>query len=359
MTPNNGQWLRFIDFLRAYAAFMVVMAHVSGDVAVAFGRVAAREWWIANLIHIFSRVSLPLFVMASGCVILRSSKTDRFGHFLKRRALRVLLPFAAWFGLYTWLTHVFQGVPVSIRSMVVGVLSGHPFVQLYFLLLIMGLYTVAPLLRMYVAHAEAYQRRLYVGILLALASAGSLINYFIGTQHNSLCGIPFNVATLWFPFVGYFLAGYHLGLAEVTPKAVRLAMLIFVSCLGAATVATYVSFVHYGATEHGFYFYTFLSPPFLGMTLSAFILIKALHTGVPRPGWRRVARNVISRAVAPATFGIYLAHPLVLFMLGKLGIRSGETTVYLSIPAVTVLTFVGSLLLSLCMLRVPGLRRLV
>lgn len=359
MTRDDGQWLRFIDFLRSYAAFMVVMAHVSGEVAVSFGRVPARQWWIANLIHIFSRVALPLFVMASGCVILRSPKTDRVGPFLKRRALRVLLPFAAWFGLYTWLSHVFLGAPVSIRSVAVAVLSGHPFVQLYFLLLIMGLYMVAPLLRIYVAQAEPRHQRLYVVILLALSSAGSLINYFIGTQHNSLCGLPFNVATLWFPFLGYFLAGHYLGLAEVTPRSIRTALLILLSCLGLATVAAYVSFAHHGVTQQGFYFYTFLSPPFVGMTLSAFILVKAFHARSPGAAWARGIREAVSRVVAPATFGIYLAHPLVLFMLSKVGIQSGETAVYLSIPAVSALAFLGSLLLSACMLRIPGLRRLV
>ena len=67
--------LVWIDLLKIISIFFVVLLHTS-----AFGvyqGVAANGWWVANFYDSLARISVPLFVMASGALLLEKQESYR------------------------------------------------------------------------------------------------------------------------------------------------------------------------------------------------------------------------------------------------------------------------------------------
>ena len=77
-----------IDLLRVVGAIAVVWLHVSARVVTASPDVLNMGWWAGNLADAMSRWSVPLFVMASGALLLSPDVEAEPGRFYRRRGLK-------------------------------------------------------------------------------------------------------------------------------------------------------------------------------------------------------------------------------------------------------------------------------
>ena len=66
-----------LDLLRVIAILGVIWLHVSGEVVTASPNPGDEEWWVGNVADAFSRWCVPLFVMASGALLLPQRADDR------------------------------------------------------------------------------------------------------------------------------------------------------------------------------------------------------------------------------------------------------------------------------------------
>ena len=95
MGQGKKEW---ISNLRVIATLCVVLLHVASSVLYKYNQVPNSHWWIGNVYDSFARFSVPLFLMITGALLL--GKQYSYSIFLKRKVVRILLPFAFWTAIY-------------------------------------------------------------------------------------------------------------------------------------------------------------------------------------------------------------------------------------------------------------------
>ena len=132
----------WIDWLRVAACFMVITVHctepfyIGGDGSQILTK--ADAFW-SSFFDSFVRACVPLFIVASS--YLQFPLHYSTGEFFRRRAVRILIPFAIWTAVYA----LIWGEPVqNFKSLLLNLnySAGH----LWFVYMLIGLYMIMPLL---------------------------------------------------------------------------------------------------------------------------------------------------------------------------------------------------------------------
>lgn len=302
MTPpvqRKRENLFWIDLLRAVVSFGVIMIHVSADVITEWGVLPQDWWWAANIEDSLVRGCVPVFVMVSGALLLPIQ--EDFQDFFRKRLYRVMIPFIAWTLLYLlWKKHFYEpdlGGAEALRR-IAG--SGVHF-HLWFLYILIGLYLVTPLFRIWAAHASGRDIFYFLALWLFVSSF--------------LPRLPFRIQIPIEPaqgFIGYFVLGHFLrqyAIEKWIPGARALwAASLLVCVIGTAFLS---------ARSHAFQslFYDNLSPNVIFYTASFFILAKYAGPVFEKQLPFHLRSLVLS--LSKASFGIYLIHPMILDALAK------------------------------------------
>ena len=221
MEGNREVW---VDWMRIAACFMVMVVHstepfyLGGEGSLILTR--ADAFWAA-LFDSFARACVPVFVVASS--YLQFPVRYSTGEFFRRRAARILVPFAIWTVVYA----LAYGEPVqnfNDLALNFNYAAGH----LWFVYMIVGLYLLMPLLSPW---AEKVGRKELLGFL-GLCFLTSFIPFIreAAIGENAVCvfgpgGIPmqakyplwgeaswneFGIFYYFSGFIGYLLLGLYL-----------------------------------------------------------------------------------------------------------------------------------------------------
>ncbi len=129
-----------IDILKALAAFMVILIHVTATPVTVLASGTVQE--ILMLVNRFSKPSVPIFFFVSGLMLQRSTqnRTFQYGRFLGRRAARVLIPYVFWcIVYYAWFLASGTYSP-DLRFFCWNLFSGKLMYHLYFIPAILQFY---------------------------------------------------------------------------------------------------------------------------------------------------------------------------------------------------------------------------
>jgi len=95
---NSNNPVNWIDNLRVLATISVIFLHVSASVTAKFGSISFITWTIGNIYNSSVRFCVPIFVMITGALLL--PKDYEISDFLKKKFIRVVLPFVFWGIIY-------------------------------------------------------------------------------------------------------------------------------------------------------------------------------------------------------------------------------------------------------------------
>jgi len=333
MTPEP-----WIDRLRVLGALAVVALHVSGPPFRAYPGHPTAAWLAASFWNSATRWAVPVYLLLSGYLLLGDGREEGAVAFWRRRAARIVLPLLFWGALYAvW--YGARTAPEVIGAVLIRADAGY---HLWFLYALAVLYALAPLLRALLAKLPP------VGGIVACAAAFVPFLRIPGIRPLLRADSLPRWLELGLPVLGYFLLGGLLRRARregprwppLLAAAVSLAVVV-----GGTALST----VRQGSLG-GRALQDPLSPAVI--VLSSSLCLLARRAGSHFPG-EHLAR------FAPAVFGVYLVHPLVLELLAKVGISPERLFWGLAIPAVTLGAAAVSLALVLGLRRVPLLRRVV
>jgi surface polysaccharide O-acyltransferase-like enzyme len=290
-----------LDRVRIIGMLAVVLIHVSAPPNEAFGRVGERTWMLSTVISVATHWAVPVFVMASGAVLLDlRTATQEIGSFYRRRAVRVGIPLVVWTAFYYGYRFYLDQPPQGARQVASELLSAAPFYHLYFMFLICGLYVVAPFL----ARAVAPMRTAELG---RFAVAAILVGMVI--QGAPRLGLPggVNTWTYWVPYVGFFLAGAWLVRIRITARLRCIAGLV---ALGSVVISSWgmLEMVRAHGVQNGRYLAEQFSPTMVALSLAMFVLLRWSGDG----GAGRLWTSWSARTLTAISFGVYLLHPLFL-----------------------------------------------
>ncbi|MDO9300017.1 MAG: acyltransferase family protein [Anaerolineales bacterium] len=324
--------LRWVDLVRVIGAFLVVVAHISYR--------GGGSSLISSYYFVISRVAVPLFFMVSGYLLLQ--KEEPYREFFRKRALKVFVPFFVWSVIYLlWKREGFD-LPFSMKlvaSYLLKIIRGPRENHLWFFYALIGLYLFTPILRVFVAKASLRDLFYFCGLWFLVVPVFSFLQEFtpikIGFELYFIAG-----------YSGYFMLGYLLGRLEYTKyQLYGLAFLLFIFSIGTTALNYLVK------SE---YFVGYLSVNIVLMTAFAFILLREIQ----------ISDNLY-RFLVPlsrASFGVYLAHVIVLAELEKLPIVSSwfstGSSVYM-IPLLGLLGFFVSFVIVAIIQKIPVLRWIV
>src|SRR5690606_11421211 len=295
---------RWLDLARILAIPAVVLIHVLVPVVLArTTEFASGTWWTAATLSSAARWCVPVFVMVSGALLLDPSRPSALLPFLGKRLRRVGIPLCVWTVVYLLFQRYYLPGEITAVDVKQAIYAGSPALQLYFLVIILGLYLLTPFLRVITMHASWPKQAAFVVVLLGIGMLDEALRDLTGTG-------DLNAATQFLPYVGYYVAGWVLRDVAVSRRLVAIAAVTFVGSVVLTTVGTGVLGTSRGINAEGLYLWEYLSPPVTTLSLAAFVLIRAWGT---RSRMLRSDRGAIRlRRVADLTFGVYLVHMIVL-----------------------------------------------
>jgi surface polysaccharide O-acyltransferase-like enzyme len=101
------------------------------------------------------------------------------------------------------------------------------------------------------------------------------------------------------------------------------------------------------------YFFESLKPNIIIMSLCVYLLFKNIRISIPQAFQKRID------IICEHSYGIFLAHILVLTILNKCGLDYPVFTAWLSIPLITILCFIISYALVYLLKQIPYLKSLI
>ena len=221
-TENRVVW---VDWLRVTACLMVIIVHATepfylgGQGSQILTEVDA--YW-ASFFDSFVRACVPLFIVASS--YLQFPLHYSSGEFLRRRAVRVLVPFVLWSAVYA----LVWGEPAeNFKNLLLNFnyAAGH----LWFVYMLVGVYLLMPLLSPWAEKVGKRELQVYLAIWLFTTFIPLIRDWYSGGYESlevvyGVSGLPRQALTpLWGEaswntygtfyylsgFIGYLLLGLY------------------------------------------------------------------------------------------------------------------------------------------------------
>lgn len=319
----------WLNDLRVIAIFAVVFLHVAANV-VLHADITSTAWMIGNILNGSVRWAAPVFFILSGYLLLNPQKNDEsVQEFYSKRIRKIGIAIVFWsilFLVFQILKIIFNNKNVSLdEHILLPLYYGKPYYHLWFLYTIAVLYLLTPLIRKFLTRFRIGSVFYAVIFLFFLAS---LENYF-NTEKQF-----FLIESL--SYLSYFLSGYLFRYIQEKKLYLIISLATLLISVIMTFSGTYFLVLAYGAATHeSLFFYSYLNPTVIFMSLSVFYI--AIHLK-----WTSNKLNPISKHA----FGIYLIHPLILETFRFVGWKAEAYPPLISIPLITLAICGFSLLLS-------------
>ena len=259
-----------------------------------------------------------------------------------------------WGAIFFVWDFTFKGQAFTVVSVLQGVLAG-PYVHFWYLYILVGLYLITPLARVFVAHADWKIVRYF------------LVLWFVGTGVISLFTLSAAISpqTVWFResvflftgLVGYFILGTY-----VTRLQFRRSILFLGLILGfiGTIIGTYILVGTLGSVYSQFLLDA-SSFSVIIASVALFLLLATIPNQTIEAKFPRGSR--ILKVVSQNSLPIYLFHVIVLEGLqkGYLGFKISVTTMnpIVEIPLITAVTLLICLAIIVPLKKVPHVKRII
>ena len=341
-----------MDIASVVSMVMVILIHV-GAISWYDPPFSLYPWGVINIMDIFARFCVPVFLMMSGYLFLDPKRNIPTKKIYTRYLPRLVTAFLFWGFLYAVITSglltqrtLSNGVGVKLIQ---DTLWGH--YHMWYLYVIISMYILTPALRAIAADRKALKYFLVAGYIVSYAIPGIMMIPVI-YEH---AGRYFNRFEFFFfsGYVFYYVAGYYMATEDFSEKAKKIIYLL--GLLGFAgtviTVTAYVITVQYpDSTYHEYY--TAGLPLY---SLAAFLFFKEKFKEV-NPDTKIMK---IVMWLSRLSFGVYLAHDFGLIVFKKIGLTPMICTPFISMPLLTILDLIITVTIAWIVSLIPGLKKWV
>ena len=329
----------WVIITRAISTCAVILLHVVAPIANNFGKIPEDSWWLGNIINSLTRFCVPSFLMITGYLLL--PKVSSLGEFLKKRLIRVLLPFFFWslayLAYFTW-SHWNKG-DVAGSSEWISFFSdklkfGTAF-HLWYIYMLVGIYLIIPILSRWVIQAtrKELQYFLIFWIVLLFFDMKSLNLWF-----------PYFDLRYFSGYIGYPVLGFYIGTSEKHRERLWHGVFMFITGVLITALATSY-FSHTNGSWHP-EFNAYLSPNVVLASAGMFLIFRNMNFTILR------GRKFVD-SISERSYGIYLAHISVMIMLSYLGIDWAFIHPSLGIPLTTLLCLFGGWAITAILSKLP------
>ena len=316
-----------LDILRTAAMLMVVAVHVANYYCRAFYDISSASYIGAIVYNIISRVSVPIFFMISGMLLL-SRPVD-----LKKNVKRILNKLV-YLAVITAVYFFWDTFYMEKRNInVVGLISTPERTLLWFMYAIIGIYIALPFIRRMVENMTAKEDALFVVLWVVLNGGAHLIEAIFDIELSY--SIPILNASY---YLGYFVLGYLIGKYKDR-------ILIFIKGIGKKAVLCVVMLLafiipilitYFTAKAQNSHYEVFLWYKNIFTMLSSFCIFILIYN---------IAKNKENRIIsllAANSLEVYFFHGIALDFVMK-NLPFVEINAFIGVSIFTVLVFILTL----------------
>lgn len=295
------------DILTIIACLMVVFFHMNG---IVYEYSNTASWKISVIERCVVYSAIPIFFMLSGAKLMEYRNRYSTKEYLKKRLLRVGIPFLFWNAFYMVYQRVLspQVSFHSVREFLSMFLNSEFQDRYWFFYPLFAVYAAIPVISL-ILQAEHHRKYLWYAVYVTFA-----LNWVL----KPLCGlleIQFN-SYLLLPVCGgflmYALFGYLISTERWSRKK-RIILYILALISGIFAVCYTVMASHKaGKTVQYLFFYSYFPSALTGAAI--FVFIKHLDISVQPE--RKLAKLV--RTVSECCMGVWLTHSLAITVMGKM-----------------------------------------
>ncbi|WP_119325724.1 acyltransferase [Companilactobacillus musae] len=301
---NKNHRIFYLDFIRVIAIFLVIFIHVSAiDTTLNIG---SGQWQITKILNYLAHISVPVFFMISGSLLLNSKKTTSLGYTWKQRIPRVTIPFVAW----SIISPIVVGVYAhslslhNVLTVVKTILYQPTSPTLWFMYPLIGIYILSPVIKTFVDNASTEMLVYVTGIWLVTCSLIPSIAVMLPKNFEHLLELsPIANFFLVGGFTGYFILGYLLTKVKIKNFNNIILLLVFlIFGIGGNFVSEI--FPKIFDANNGYYVTSIFIPI---MSVAAFILLQKWGSKI-----KSKATIKAFEFLSPLVFGVYLIHNLLI-----------------------------------------------
>lgn len=200
----------YYEVLRVLAILFVIYDHSGEKARMLYTITDGITYWISIVLLILCKVSVPLFFMISGALILNREE-DFWRVTLPKRIFRILLVIFVISLIY----YIFvDPYPFSAKYFVKRLITSQFSGTYWYLYAYVAFLIMSPILRTIVIHMSVKVFRHLVGIVILFAGIIPCLSYLIWQETlNPSFNIPFLNRAIIYPILGYFVE-YRLGLED-------------------------------------------------------------------------------------------------------------------------------------------------
>jgi surface polysaccharide O-acyltransferase-like enzyme len=351
----------YIDLIRTIAMVGVLLLHAAGRWAISseeLGQMNHMELTGWSIVNIYQSVAVPLgvplFLMLTGALLLQPEKKECLGVFFKKRWARIGLPSLFWFGAYFAWDFLVQGIPFTSSAVIQGLLNG-PYTQMWYMYVLVGLYLLTPILRVFTANADQSLVKYFVIVWVVGAAILPFLGLLFPFQLNS------NVFALT-GYVGFFVLGAYLSTVQLRRSTLSIFILLGIAL---TAVGTYVLAANVGGAEM-YFFQQYFSPTVVLVSVMVFLLLLSIkpplvqeenRASSPSKGHRLI------QLISQHTLGIFFIHVMIIESIqrGYFGFVINRDTLnpIVEVPLLTAIVLFGSLAIILLLKKLPYLKQLI
>lgn len=342
----ESQRIIAFDVMRIIAIFAVIWLHFSCQrFYISF---PSAEWEIRNVYDSMVRWGVPVFVMISGALFLDSKKKLSIKKLYTKNILRIICAFLFWSSIYMLYDFLTTNRQITFGGVISIVVKG-PF-HLWFLKMLLGLYIVAPILKLI-----ANNKRIEIYFLLLALITTFLLPWFfklLGFLNINLSHLLNDFyekmdTKIALGYTGYFMLGHYLKNKTIHSPTRTIIYILGFSSLICVILLTYIKSIHSNCADTFFY-----------NNLSLFTLAEAIaiFTFINHKFYNYKSKySPIIVKISNLTFGVYLTHILILKIFqNSFGIDSYTIGgVYIGVPILSILTFTVSMVLTWAFNKIP------
>lgn len=351
---TNNAYQLWADIIRISATFFVVWLHICAKLVCRFNEIPSIDWEIANIIDSALRISVPLFIMLSGHLLL--GKEESLGNYFNKRFSRILIPWLFWSIAYLSYFAYFHNEHISLKYAFKTILTNQVSIHFWFIYMLIGLYLFIPIFRIFIKNSNQNERLYFLLFWFVAASCLPFLEQisYIFTKKTIRFGFDLKMMS---GYTGYLLFGYILGQMKTDKKWIASAWVSYITCF--LITAYLVSKYSFKVMDNAEVYYSPLSPFVVIMSVSAFTLIKYYSSKMM---CAPLFQNII-KDISLCSFGIYLIHPMILNFLNvhPLGniitIKPGNTMYMIFLKPVVI--FILSYLIIKPVSCIPILKKII
>ena len=355
-TAKKTTRIFYFDVLRVIACLAVIMLHASASY-VTSSDLDSFNFWIGNFFDSVSRIGVPIFVMISGALML-DENYDFSVKKLLEHIIKIIVFYVFWSAAYSIIDNIVFPIitnrSVNLKSVILAFIYGH--YHLWFCFMIIGLYLLVPLLRLWIKK----QNKKFIGYFLILAFLFDflfpqiirILGYYTNKFNfinEMLNNVNLKYVTGYLP---YFILGWYLHNFDFKHKKVIYLLGVFGLCF--TFLMTYIFSKTTGMliTE-----YSNLSINVLLQTTALFITIKSIYDEHITDTTRKFDKSILF--ISKNSLGVYAIHAGIISLCYTAINKLHLNYAIVNIIGIFLIAFTISLLASFLIRKISFLKKIV